>query len=129
LVEWAAQRSVALTTNKPFSEWSEVFPHAACTVTLVDRLIRRAEVHEVVADSFRLKEAKELGRNGALSPSAVGNCTAKARAADFEPTPTVPENRAKLSHHPTQAVGYPTFTGTSVMVSLPKMSITFTATV
>jgi DNA replication protein DnaC len=58
-----AQRSVALTTNKPFSEWSEVFPHAACTVTLVDRLIHRAEVHEVVADSFRLKEAKELGRN------------------------------------------------------------------
>ena len=48
------------TTNKPFSEWSEVFPHAACTVTLVDRLVHRAEVIEVAANSYRLNEAKEL---------------------------------------------------------------------
>ena len=48
------------TTNKPFSEWSEVFPHAACVVTLVDRLIHRAEVIEIDAESYRLKEAKEL---------------------------------------------------------------------
>jgi hypothetical protein len=33
-----------LTTNKPFSEWPDVFPHAACVVTLVDRLIHRCEV-------------------------------------------------------------------------------------
>jgi len=44
------------TTNKPFSEWSEVFPHAACTFTLVD--VHRAEVIEVAANSYRLKEAK-----------------------------------------------------------------------
>ena len=35
------QRSIVLSTNKAFAEWSEVFPHAACTVTLVDRLVHR----------------------------------------------------------------------------------------
>lgn len=55
-----AQKPVLLSTNKAFSEWSEVFPHAACVVTLVDRLIHRAEVIDIEADSYRLKEAKEL---------------------------------------------------------------------
>jgi DNA replication protein DnaC len=39
---------------------SEVFSHAACVVTLVDRLIHRAEVIDIEAESYRLKEAKEL---------------------------------------------------------------------
>jgi DNA replication protein DnaC len=55
-----ALKPILLSTNKPFSQWTEVFPHAACVVTLVDRLIHRAEVIEVDADSYRLKEAKEL---------------------------------------------------------------------
>lgn len=55
-----AQRPVLLSTNKAFTEWSEVFPHAACVVTLVDRLIHRAEVIDIDAESYRLKEAKEL---------------------------------------------------------------------
>ena len=54
------QKPVLLSTNKAFSEWSEVFPHAACVVTLVDRLIHRAEVIDIEAESYRLKEAKEL---------------------------------------------------------------------
>lgn len=54
------EKPLVLSTNKGFSEWSEVFPHAACVVTLVDRLIHRAEVIEIEADSYRLKEAKEL---------------------------------------------------------------------
>ncbi len=57
---YEAERPILLSTNKAFSEWSEVFPHAACVVTLVDRLIHRAEVIEIDAPSYRLKEAKEL---------------------------------------------------------------------
>ena len=53
-------RPLLLSTNKAFTEWGEVFPHAACVVTLVDRLIHRAEVIDIEADSYRLKEAKEL---------------------------------------------------------------------
>lgn len=52
-------RSLILSTNKPFAEWSEVFPHAACTVTLIDRLLHRAEIVDIAGDSYRLKEAKE----------------------------------------------------------------------
>ena len=29
-------KSTVVTTNKPFAEWSEVFPNAACVVSLVD---------------------------------------------------------------------------------------------
>jgi DNA replication protein DnaC len=55
-----AHKPLLLSTNKAFSQWGEVFPHAACVVTLVDRLIHRAEVIEIEAESYRLKEAKEL---------------------------------------------------------------------
>lgn len=53
------QKSVVVSTNKAFNEWSEVFPHAACTVTLVDRLVHRSEIYEIDGDSYRLKEAHE----------------------------------------------------------------------
>jgi DNA replication protein DnaC len=52
-------RPIVLTTNKPFQQWSEVFPNAACTVTLVDRLVHRSEIVEIKGESYRLKEAKE----------------------------------------------------------------------
>jgi DNA replication protein DnaC len=53
------QKSTVITTNKPFSEWSEVFPNATCVVALVDRLIHKSEVVEIHGESYRLKEAKE----------------------------------------------------------------------
>jgi DNA replication protein DnaC len=53
------QRSIVLTTNKPFAEWGEIFPNAACVVTLVDRLVHRSEIAQIEGDSYRLKEAKE----------------------------------------------------------------------
>jgi len=52
-------RSVVLTTNKPFGEWGQVFPNAACVVTLVDRLMHRAEIVTIEAESYRLHEATE----------------------------------------------------------------------
>ena len=53
------KKSLVITTNKPFSEWNEVFPNASCVVTLVDRLIHRSEIVTIEGDSYRLKEAKE----------------------------------------------------------------------
>jgi DNA replication protein DnaC len=52
-------RSTLITTNKPFAEWNEVFPNAACVVTLIDRLVHHAEIVQIEGDSYRLKEAKE----------------------------------------------------------------------
>ena len=50
---------VLITTNKPFSEWNDVFSSAACVVTLVDRLIHRSEIVQLDGESYRLREAKE----------------------------------------------------------------------
>lgn len=52
-------KSTVVTTNKAFSDWSEVFPNAACVVSLVDRLIHHSEVISIEGESYRLKEAKE----------------------------------------------------------------------
>jgi DNA replication protein DnaC len=52
-------KSTLLTTNRAFAEWSEVFPNAACVVSLVDRLIHNAEVIAIEGESYRLKEARE----------------------------------------------------------------------
>ena len=48
-----------VTTNKPFAQWGEVFPNATTVVTLVDRLVHKAEILAIDADSYRLKEATE----------------------------------------------------------------------
>lgn len=53
------QRPTIITTNKTFGEWSDVFPNAACVVTLVDRLVHRSELITLEGESYRLKEAKE----------------------------------------------------------------------
>lgn len=51
--------STIVTTNKSFKEWGDIFPNAACVVTLVDRLIHKAETVVIEGDSFRHKEATE----------------------------------------------------------------------
>lgn len=53
------QRATVLTTNKAFGEWNQVFPNAACVVTLVDRLVHRSEILAIDGDSYRFKEAQE----------------------------------------------------------------------
>jgi DNA replication protein DnaC len=55
-------KSTVLTTNKPFAEWGEVFPNASCVVTLVDRLVHKAEIVPIEGDSYRRKEAEEIQR-------------------------------------------------------------------
>ena len=69
---------VLITTNKPFSEWTEVFSSAACVVTLVDRLIHRSEIIHLDGESYRLREAKE---HAAKRSKARARRTAKSRAS------------------------------------------------
>ena len=52
-------KSTLITTNRPFAEWREVFPNAACVVSLVDRLVHNAEILAIEGESYRLKEAQE----------------------------------------------------------------------
>jgi DNA replication protein DnaC len=57
------KKSTIITTNKAFAEWDQIFPNAACVVSLIDRLIHKSEMVFIEGESYRLKEAKE--RNAA----------------------------------------------------------------
>ena len=69
---------VLITTNKPFSEWADVFSSTACVVTLVDRLIHRSEIVQLDGESYRLREAKE---QAARRSKARSRRSAKSRAS------------------------------------------------
>lgn len=64
-------KSTIVTTNRRFADWGEVFPNAACVVSLVDRLMHRAEVVRIEGDSYRQKEAQERATQRAAARSAA----------------------------------------------------------
>jgi DNA replication protein DnaC len=70
-------KSTVITTNRAFAEWGEVFPNAACVVSLVDRLMHRAEVVRIEGNSYRAKEAEE--RLSARVKLRTGKAAAAAR--------------------------------------------------
>jgi DNA replication protein DnaC len=53
------KKSTLITTNRSFSEWSEVFPNASCVVAMIDRLVHHAEILSIKGESYRRKEAQE----------------------------------------------------------------------
>ena len=63
-------KSTVVTTNRSFQEWHEVFPNAACVVSLIDRLVHRCEIVPIKGESYRLKEAKERSVKRAASRAA-----------------------------------------------------------
>ena len=71
------RRSLILTTNRPFTEWNQVFPNATCVVALIDRLVHRSEILSIDGESYRLKEAKER----AAKRAAARSTATKPRAA------------------------------------------------
>lgn len=52
-------KSLVLTTNKSFGEWSTIFPGAACATALVDRVVHHADVVLIEGKSYRLREAAQ----------------------------------------------------------------------
>ena len=53
------KKSLILTTNKPFKQWNEVFPSAACIATMLDRLLHHAEVTVIEGSSYRVRESEQ----------------------------------------------------------------------
>ncbi len=76
-------RSIIVTTNKPFSEWAEVFPNAACVVSLVDRLLHHADIIAIEGESWRMREAKARAKRSShpasKRASSQRSSNAKAR--------------------------------------------------
>ena len=66
------QKSTVITTNRPFAEWNEVFPNAACVVSLIDRLVHHSEIIAIEGDSFRMKEARERAAQQQSTPTRKG---------------------------------------------------------
>lgn len=57
------KKPTIVTTNRPFAEWSEVFPNAACVVSLVDRLVHHSDVLVIDGDSWRMREAQQRAKS------------------------------------------------------------------
>ena len=53
--ERAERTAWIITTNLPFSEWTQVFPNARLCKALLDRLTDRAHIIETGTDSYRFK--------------------------------------------------------------------------
>ena len=63
------EKSTLVTTNRPFAEWGEVFPNAACVVSLVDRLGTQRRDH-----SDRGRVLPPQGGQGAQREAAQTTC-------------------------------------------------------
>lgn len=55
----AEQAAVIITTNLPFSEWTQVFTNARLCKALLDRLTDRAHIIETGTDSYRFRRTLE----------------------------------------------------------------------
>src|SRR3978361_1438819 len=51
------RRSLIVTANRPFGEWTSVFPDAAMTLAAVDRLVRHSTIFEMNVESYRRRAA------------------------------------------------------------------------
>ena len=52
-------RSLIVTTNLPFSRWSEVFPNASAAAAVIDRVVHRATILKTEGESYRLRDARK----------------------------------------------------------------------
>lgn len=64
------KQATIITTNKPFSEWRDIFPNAACVVSIIDRLVHHSQILNIEAESYRLKEAKERNQELMKGPKS-----------------------------------------------------------
>ena len=62
IAERAEKATVIITTNLPFSEWTQVVPNARLCKALLDRITDRAHVIETGSDSLSFRRSVEKGR-------------------------------------------------------------------
>src|SRR5581483_3869847 len=65
VAERAEKSAVLLTTNLPFSEWTQVIPNARLCQALLDRLTDRAHIIETGTESYRFRRTlQQRTQNG-----------------------------------------------------------------
>src|SRR5579864_7150707 len=65
IAERSEKAAVIVTTNLPFSEWTQVIPNARLCKALIDRITDRANIIETGAESYRFRRTleKRKGKN------------------------------------------------------------------
>ena len=56
--------SLAITSNKSFEEWDELFDDTTMTVAAIDRLVHHATIIHFTGESYRKKEALKTQDKG-----------------------------------------------------------------
>ena len=62
IADRAEKAAVILTTNLPFSEWTQVIPNARLCKALLDRITDRAHIIETGTESFRFRRTLQKRR-------------------------------------------------------------------
>ena len=52
-------KSIIITTNLQFDEWPTLFGDTILTTAMVDRLTNKANIIEIIGESYRIKQTKE----------------------------------------------------------------------
>src|SRR5437016_1543657 len=65
VAERAERAALVLTTNLPFSEWTQVIPNARLCKALLDRITDRAHILETGTESYRFRRTADKQKKGA----------------------------------------------------------------
>lgn len=52
------RKSLVLTTNLAFNDWSTVFPNATCATALIERVVHHADIVTIEGESYRVRESQ-----------------------------------------------------------------------
>lgn len=64
------RKSIVITTNKPLSEWAEIFGNPVLANAIVDRLVHHSRIFKIVGKSYRMKDIA-AGQKGGAEPLGV----------------------------------------------------------
>jgi DNA replication protein DnaC len=64
--------SLLITSNLPFSEWTQVFQGERMTAALLDRLTHHCHIFEMNGESYRFRESMKGKRRGESRPRKAG---------------------------------------------------------
>jgi DNA replication protein DnaC len=71
IAERAERTAVIVTTNLPFSEWTQVIPNARLCKALLDRITDQAHILETGKESYRFRRTLDKQKKGG-KPSEAG---------------------------------------------------------
>jgi DNA replication protein DnaC len=79
IAERAEKAAVIVTTNLPFSEWTQAVPKARLCKALLDRITDRAHIIETGTDSYRFRRTveKRKGRTPVVNQSSAPSLVAE----------------------------------------------------